>query len=95
MRGEPYETSDAVFGVKQSLIVDWTPSMPLLKKEYGVKKDTLLLKNAFVLVRQKEVDELRDCNAMEAFPKLGLNMELVDLLPVLDSDCKESVSSWS
>ncbi|KID69888.1 Intradiol ring-cleavage dioxygenase, core, partial [Metarhizium hybridum] len=86
MRGDPYETSDAVFAVKRSLIVDLEKVDAARAAKYGVKEGTLLLKHDFVLVTQKEADELRDRNAIQALRELGLSMKLVDHLPVPDLD---------
>lgn len=86
MRGDPYETSDAVFAVKRSLIVDLEKVDAATAAKYGVKEGTLLLKHNFVLVTQKEADELRDRNAIQALRELGLSMKLVDHLPVPDLD---------
>lgn len=86
MRGDPYETSDAVFGVKQSLVVDFDRVDAETAKTYGVKEGMLFLKHDFVLVTKKETENLRDRNAMEALEKLGLRMKLVDHLPVPDLD---------
>ncbi|KAF5138392.1 Hydroxyquinol 1,2-dioxygenase [Metarhizium anisopliae] len=86
MRGDPYETSDAVFAVKRSLIVDLEKVDAATAAKYGVKEGTLLLKHDFVLVTQKEADELRDRNAIQALRELGLSMKLVDHLPVPDLD---------
>ena len=85
-RGDPYESSDAVFGVKKSLIVDVTEADEAVAKEYGVEKGIALLRQDFVLASSKEADDLRDSNAMEALTKLGLNVKLVDHLPVPDVD---------
>ena len=86
MRGDPYETTDAVFGVKQSLIVDLGKVDAETAKTYGVKEGMALLKHDFVLVTKEETDQLRDRNAVEALDKLGLRMKLVDHLPVPDLD---------
>ncbi|TPX14457.1 uncharacterized protein E0L32_005421 [Thyridium curvatum] len=86
VRGDPYETSDAVFGVKKSLVIDLDKVDKKTAEEYGVDEGILLLKHDFVLVTQKETEELRDRNAVEALKKLGLNMKLVDHLPVPDLD---------
>ena len=86
MRGDLYETSDAVFGVKQSLLVDLGTVDAEVAKEYGVVEGMLFLKHDFVLVTKEETEQLRDKNAMDALKKLGLNMKLVDHLPVPDLD---------
>ncbi|KFA66114.1 hypothetical protein S40285_04284 [Stachybotrys chlorohalonatus IBT 40285] len=86
VRGDPYETSDAVFGVKKSLIVDIEKVGKDTAAQYGVEEGTSLLKHDFVLVSKQETEELRDRNATEALEKLGLRMKLVDHLPVPDLD---------
>lgn len=86
MRGDKYETTDAVFGVKQSLIVDYGTVDAETAKKYGVKEGMTLLEHDFVLVTEQESAQLRDQNALEALEKLGLRMKLVDHLPVPDLD---------
>ena len=86
MRGDPYETSDAVFGVKQSLVVDLNTVDEKVAKEYGVEEGTWVLTHDFVLVTEEETSRLRDRNAVEALEKLGLKMKLIDHLPVPDLD---------
>lgn len=87
VRGDPYETSDAVFGVKQSLIVDLDRVDDATAEAYGVEKGTWLLRYDFVLVSERETEELRDRNAVEALAGLGLtHLTLVDHLPVPELD---------
>ena len=86
LRGDPYETSDAVFGVKQSLVVDLGKVDKAMAQEYGVEEGTWLLTQDFVLTTQEETEALRDQLATEALQKLGLNLKLVDHLPVPDLD---------
>ncbi|KAF2993950.1 hypothetical protein E8E14_001886 [Neopestalotiopsis sp. 37M] len=86
LRGDPYETSDAVFGVKQSLIVDLDKVDKETAAKYDAKEGTWLLRHEFVLVTEKETQDLRDRNAVEALEKLGLRMKLVDHLPVPELD---------
>lgn len=86
LRGDPYETSDAVFGVKQSLIIDLEKVDKETAEKYGVKEGIWLLKHDFVLTTQEETDKLKDQLALEALQKLGLRMKLVDHLPVPDLD---------
>lgn len=66
MRNDPYETSDAVFGVKQSLIVDFSKADKETAEKYGVKEGSKVLKHDFVLVSAKETEKLRDQNALKA-----------------------------
>jgi hypothetical protein len=86
LRGDPYETSDAVFGVKQSLIIDLQKVDKAAAEKYDTEEGSWLLNHDFVLVTEKETEELRDRNATEALEKLGLRMKLVDHLPVPDLD---------
>jgi hypothetical protein len=86
MRGDPYESSDAVFGVKTSLIVEPLKIDSATAKEYGVPEDSWILKHDFVLTTDKETENLRDKLALEAVEKLGLNLKLIDHLPVPDLD---------
>ncbi|RFU71993.1 hypothetical protein TARUN_10267, partial [Trichoderma arundinaceum] len=86
IRGDKYETSDVVFGVKSSLIVDLGRVDGETAAKYGVPEGALLLKQDFVLASTRETDDLRDKNAMEAMAKLGLKTRLVDHLPVPDLD---------
>ncbi|KAI0476426.1 dioxygenase [Xylariaceae sp. FL0804] len=86
MRGDKYETSDAVFGVKQSLIIDLGRVDAETARKYGVAEGSLLLKQDFVLTTQEETERLRDEKALEALKQLGLQMKLVDHLPVPDLD---------
>lgn len=89
IRGDPYETSDAVFGVKKSLVVDLGRVDPEMAEKYGagVEEGMWLLRYDFVLVSEAEAQELRDRNAVEALAELGLtNLKLVDHLPVPQVD---------
>ncbi|KXT08504.1 hypothetical protein AC579_9214 [Pseudocercospora musae] len=58
-RGDPYETSDPVFGVKESLIVDLGVVDETIAKKYGVKVGTKLLTYDFVLATEEQTVELR------------------------------------
>jgi len=86
IRNDPYETSDAVFGVKQSLIVDFTTVDAETSKKYGVKEGTKFLQHDFVLVDEKETERLRDENALKALKALGRKVKLLNHLPVPDVD---------
>lgn len=86
LRGDPYETSDAVFGVKESLLIDLGTVNAEQAKQYGVKEGGKLMTYDFVLVTEQESRELREKNAMEATKKLGLKMKLWNGLPVPDVD---------
>ena len=89
VRGDPFETSDAVFGVKQSLIVDIDKVKDKnMAEKYGVSIGCKLLTWHFVLVSKKETDDLRDKLAREAMEKLNLGrrMTVINGLPVPDVD---------
>ncbi|KAI1472436.1 dioxygenase [Daldinia caldariorum] len=85
-RGDPYETSDAVFGVKQSLLVDFEKADAATAKEYDFQEGGLLLRHDFVLTTKEETEKLRDENAIKALAQLGLQLKLVDHLPVPEMD---------
>ncbi|KAI1809260.1 dioxygenase [Poronia punctata] len=86
MRGDTYETSDAVFGVKKSLLVEPQRIDGATAKEYSVSEDSWILRHDFVLTTDRETANLRDKLALEAVEKLGLHLKLVDHLPVPDVD---------
>ncbi|KAL5334592.1 Intradiol ring-cleavage dioxygenase [Aspergillus crustosus] len=71
-RGDEYETSDPVFGVKESLVVDLsTGTDEQMARKYGVKEGTKLLEYDFVLLSEQEARALRKKNAIEAMEKQG------------------------
>lgn len=81
-------TSDAVFGVKESLIVPLQTVNSEQAAKYGVEEGTHLLQHNFVLVTSQETSALRDKNAMESMAILfpGKKVELVEHLPVPELD---------
>ncbi|SMY20910.1 unnamed protein product [Zymoseptoria tritici ST99CH_1A5] len=86
LRGDPYETSDAVFGVKESLLIDLGTVNAEQAKTYGVKEGGKLMSYDFVLVSEEESRKLRESNAMDAMKALGRRMKLYNGLPVPDVD---------
>lgn len=86
LRNDPYETSDAVFGVKDSLVVDLGKAGPEYAKKYGVSEDHALLTYNFVLVSDAETSALRERNSKVALDKLGRKVKIVNGLPVPDLD---------
>lgn len=86
LRGDPYETSDAVFGVKETLIVDLGTVNAQMAQKYGVKEGSKLMTYDFVLVTDKEAEGLRQANAMKAMEAQGRRMKLYNGLPVPDVD---------
>ncbi|OBT71063.1 hypothetical protein VF21_10117 [Pseudogymnoascus sp. 05NY08] len=85
---DPYLTSDAVFGVKDSLIESLGRVSAEQAKEYGVLEGTALISRDFVLVSDDETQRLRDGNALAAMAELfpGKKVKLLDHLPVPDLD---------
>jgi len=86
LRGDPYETSDAVFGVKESLLIDLGTVNAQQAKEYGVKEGDKLITYDFVLVSDEESRKLREKEAMAAMESQGRKMKLYNGLPVPDVD---------
>ncbi|SPN96500.1 probable catechol dioxygenase [Cephalotrichum gorgonifer] len=87
LRGDPYETSDAVFGVKESLVVGLGRVDKAMASQYaGTQEGMKLLTYDFVLVTDKETAQLRDGNSVEALKKLNMVVRIVDGLPVPDVD---------
>ncbi|PNS15777.1 hypothetical protein CAC42_4229 [Sphaceloma murrayae] len=86
LKGDPYESSDAVFGVKESLIVGLGTVGEEEVKKYGVKEGSKLLKYDFVLVTEEETKALRQEEAQKAMEKLGRRMKIVEGLPVPEVD---------
>jgi hypothetical protein len=86
LKNDPYENSDAVFGVKSPLIVDLGKVDKATAEKYGVKEGTALMTYDFVLVSEKASAELRAENSRKALEKLGRRVKLVQGLPVPDLD---------
>jgi hypothetical protein len=86
LRKDPYETSDAVFGVKESLLVDLGKVTAEQAKKYGVPEGGKLITYDFVLVSDVEAKNLREEEAMKAMKALGRRMKLYEGLPVPDVD---------
>ncbi|KAK3677826.1 hypothetical protein LTR37_021522, partial [Vermiconidia calcicola] len=86
LRNDPYETSDAVFGVKESLLIDLGTVTGEQASKCDVKEGGKLITYDFVLVTEEESRELREENAVKAMKKLGRDMKLYNGLPVPDVD---------
>ena len=86
VRGDPYETSDAVFGVKESLLVDFHPADKRIAEEYDVEVGSPVLEYNFVLVSESEASTLRAERSRKALADLGRTVKLVHDLPVPDVD---------
>ena len=86
IRSSEFETSDAVFGVKETLIVDLGRVDPAQAVRFGVAAGSSLLEYHFVLATDEESRHLREENAMEAMREQGRTMKLWRGLPVPDVD---------
>ncbi|EEA25456.1 hypothetical protein TMatcc_006319 [Talaromyces marneffei ATCC 18224] len=86
LRNDPYETSDAVFGVKNTLVVDLGTVDATLAAKYGVAEGTPLMTYDFVLVTDVETKALREHNSQVALDKLGRKVKIVNGLPIPDLD---------
>jgi hypothetical protein len=85
-RGDPFETSDPVFGVKESLIVDLGEVDDEIAAKYDVNKGTALLKYDFVLATKGEAGAMREKKAVEAMKKQNRKMKMLNGLPIPDLD---------
>jgi len=86
LRNDPYEKSDAVFGVKTPLIVDLGKVDKPTADKYGVDEGIALLTYDFVLVTEEESAALREENSRRALEKLGRRVKIVGGLPVPEVD---------
>lgn len=85
LRGDPYESSDAVFGVKESLVVDLkrVGDVPGLGEKHGLPAEMKLLQHDFVLISEKESQLQREQAAQEEANLQGGTLRVVDGLLVL------------
>jgi hypothetical protein len=87
LREDPYIFSDAVFGVKDSLIVDPRVVDAKTAAKYGVQAEKYcMIEYDFTLVTENEASTLRTEQSMSALESLGLKCRLFDGLPVPDLD---------
>ncbi|KAL3422252.1 dioxygenase [Phlyctema vagabunda] len=86
LRDDPFESSDAVFGVKNSLVVDLESVSAEQAAKYGVKEGSALIQYDFVLVSDTDAQELREKKAMEAMKAQGRKMKMWKGLPIPDLD---------
>jgi hypothetical protein len=79
--------TDAVFGVKDSLVVSVKKvEVEEQARAYGVKIGSALISYDFVLVTDKAAAELRREKAEEAMAGLSGKFKFIDNLPVPDVD---------
>ncbi|KAM0511602.1 hypothetical protein ACHAPE_009752 [Trichoderma viride] len=87
LKNDPYETSDAVFGVKSMLVVELkTVQDKEMAEQYGVDVGCALMEYEFVLVTKQEAFDLRYKNAEAAMKAQGKQMQYINGLPVPDID---------
>ncbi|ANB12866.1 hypothetical protein AWJ20_1144 [Sugiyamaella lignohabitans] len=87
VKGDEYETSDAVFGVKSELLIELKKiEDPEFAAKYGVKVGDWYIHKDFVLVTNEEAKELFVKNSKKALAKINVNATIVDGLPVADLD---------
>ncbi|EWC47434.1 hypothetical protein DRE_00402 [Drechslerella stenobrocha 248] len=86
LRGDPYETSDAVFGVKSSLIAELDSiTDPEMADKHGMKAGDHLLRWDFVLITDRESEELKAKLAKDTLHKYKSGARLDHDLPVADN----------
>jgi len=86
LKNDPYETTDAVFGVKNSLVIEVQRFDEEHAKLYGVEPGTALITYDFVLVTEKAAADLRRKNAEEATASQGRRFRFINDLPVPEVD---------
>ncbi|KAJ4012422.1 hypothetical protein NW752_008110 [Fusarium irregulare] len=87
LKDDPYESTDAVFGVKDSLVVSIQKvTDEEMANKYDVKVGSALMTYDFVLVSDTAAAKLRRQKAEEAMAGLGRNFKFIDDLPVPDVD---------
>jgi hypothetical protein len=87
LKNDPYEASDAVFGVKNTLIVELGQVIDgAMATNYGVEVGCALMVYDFVLVTKEEALDLQFKNAAEAMLAQGKKIQYINGLPVPDED---------
>jgi hypothetical protein len=87
LKDDPYEFTDAVFGVKDSLTVEvQTVEDEEQANQYDVEVGTALIRYDFVLVTEKAVAELRQEEAEKTLATQGQAFRFIDGLPVPEVD---------
>jgi len=87
LKNDPYESSDAVFGVKNTLVVNLKKVEDSeLAQKHGVDVGCALMEYDFTLVTEEAAMELRHKNASDAMLAQGKKMQFVDGLPIPDVD---------
>ncbi|KAH7074058.1 Intradiol ring-cleavage dioxygenase [Paraphoma chrysanthemicola] len=87
LRDDPYESTDAVFGVKDCLVVSLQKvEDEAMAKKYDVKLGSAFLTYDFVLVTAEAAAKLRRQKAEDAMTELGRKVTFINDLPVPDVD---------
>lgn len=86
LRGDPFESSDAVFGVKNSLLVNLLQVDDAMAQAYNVQVGSKLLKHDFVLVTDEESRSLRDKNTRVVLDASGIKYKFWKGLPIPEVD---------
>ena len=86
LRHDPYETSDAVFGVKESLLVELSTVTEKMIQQYGIPTNSKLMTYDFTLVSDEDAIKLREEKAREAMEAQGRKMKFYNGLPVPEVD---------
>lgn len=83
MKGDPYESHDPVFGVKESLLVTLDDLKdPILLKDHDLPPNSKILKQKFVMVSTEEATALRQKNAKEVMETESSKITFYNGLPV-------------
>lgn len=86
LRGDPYESHDPVFGVKNSLLSDLTRvDDESMAKKCDIPLGTNLLYREFVMTTNDEASELRRENAKRALATAGEQISFIKGRPVPSS----------
>lgn len=75
-RGDPYETSDAVFGVKTPLLFELDRIGKDRAEKYGMKQDDWLLQWHFKIITAAESKKLVEEKNTEALKKVNVRFTI-------------------
>lgn len=87
LKDDPYEFSDAVFGVKNELVYDIKKiEDPEVAKKHGVNVGDWFINKDYVIITEKESRELFQATSVKALKALNIDVKVVDGLPIADLD---------
>lgn len=81
LRRSPYEDSDAVFGVKESLVINVHDNDKSTAEKYGLGMDSKLTKHYFVLASEDKGNALRNESSMRALHDLARPVVIANHAP--------------